>query len=92
MQLVGSERSRYLFHVCAGPESASLLLLEVGDDVCSVLGVGNTGESHSVARRVVSRRLDVLVDGLLVPLRLAFEGAPENVRTNPSHGDNDWEK
>ncbi len=52
-------------------DGLSLLRLEVGDDVSAVLRVGNTGEGHRVARSVIGGRLDVLVDGLSIPLRLA---------------------
>ena len=51
---------------------------EVGDDVSAVLGVGDTSESHGVTRRVVSGRLDVLVDGLGRPLSLAGESTTKD--------------
>ena len=55
--------------------SVSLLLLEVGDEVTAVLGVGDTSEGHGVSRSVVSGRLQVLIEGLVDPLALTGEGA-----------------
>ena len=50
--------------------SSSLLLLEVSDEVASVLGVGDTSEGHSVTGSVVGGRLEVLIEGLVAPLAL----------------------
>ena len=62
----------------------SLLLLEVGNDVGSVLGVGDTGESHGITGSVVSGRLEVLVEVLIAPLALTSELATINCKESRS--------
>ena len=42
--------------------------LEVGDDVCSVLGVGDASEGHSVARCEGGGTLEPLVEVTVRPL------------------------
>lgn len=51
----------------------SCVLLEVGNDIGALLGVGDTGEGHSVTGGVISWGLQVFVEGAVGPL-LAGDG------------------
>ena len=48
-------------------EDLSCVGLEIGNDISAILGVGNSGESHGVARSVISGGLEVLVQGAVFP-------------------------